>query len=70
MSKKIIFYGTPEIAAYQLEKLHKNNYNIVAVVTQPDKPKGRGHEMQFTPVKEVALKYMDIYPKIYLDHKV
>ena len=55
MSKKIIFYGTPEIAAYQLEKLHKNNYNIVAVVTQPDKPSGRGQKINYSPVKQYAL---------------
>ncbi len=55
MSKKIIFYGTPEIAAYQLENLHKNNYNIVAVVTQPDKPSGRGQKINYSPVKQYAL---------------
>jgi methionyl-tRNA formyltransferase len=54
-NKKIIFYGTPEIAAYQLEKLHKNNYNIVAVVTQPDKPSGRGQKINYSAVKQYAI---------------
>ena len=53
--KKIIFYGTPEIAAYQLEQLHKNNYNIIAVVTQPDKPSGRGQKINYSAVKQYAL---------------
>lgn len=54
-TKKIIFYGTPEIAAYQLEQLHKNNYNIIAVVTQPDKPSGRGQKINYSAVKQYAL---------------
>ncbi len=53
--KKIIFYGTPEIAVYQLEQLHKNNYNIIAVVTQPDKPSGRGQKINYSAVKQYAL---------------
>lgn len=54
-NKRIIFYGTPEIAAYQLQQLHKNNYNIVAVVTQPDKPSGRGQKINYSAVKQYAL---------------
>ena len=54
-NKKIIFYGTPEIAAYQLEQLHSNKYNIIAVVTQPDKPSGRGQKINYSPVKQYAL---------------
>lgn len=51
---KVVFFGTPDFAAYQLEYLKTNGVNIVAVVTAPDKPKGRGKKMQATPVKECA----------------
>ena len=54
---KIIFMGTPEFAVGALEALVKAGHQVALVVTQPDKPKGRGKEMQFTPVKECALKY-------------
>ena len=47
--------GTPEIAATVLKSVLASEHEVVAVVTQPDKPKGRGHEMAFPPVKEVAL---------------
>ena len=49
--------GTPDIAAVILERLIKEPYEIVLAVTQPDRPKGRGHEMAFSAVKETALKY-------------
>ena len=52
---KIIFMGTPDFAATSLEALINSNYNIQAVVTNTDKPKGRGMKMLYTPVKEVAL---------------
>ena len=52
---RAVFMGTPEIAATILSEVIKSEHEIVAVVTQPDKPKGRGHEMAFPPVKEVAL---------------
>ena len=52
---KIIFMGTPEFAVPSLQILHENGYEIVGVVTAPDKPKGRGKVMQGTPVKEYAL---------------
>jgi len=48
--------GTPEIAATVLKSVLASKHEVVAVVTQPDKPKGRGHEMAFPPVKEVALE--------------
>ena len=54
---KVIFMGTPDFSTGVLESIIKAGHEVTAVVTQPDKPKGRGHEMQFTPVKEVALKY-------------
>ena len=47
--------GTPEIAATVLKSVLASKHEVVAVVTQTDKPKGRGHEMAFPPVKEVAL---------------
>ena len=49
--------GTPDFAVPSLEILLKNNYRIAAVVTAPDKPRGRGQQVSFTPVKELALKY-------------
>lgn len=52
---KIVFMGTPDFAAKSLEELIKANYNIEAVVTNPDRPKGRGMKMLYTPVKEVAI---------------
>lgn len=54
---KIVFMGTPDFAVGALEALVEAGHEVVAVVTQPDKPKGRGKEMQKTPVKECALKY-------------
>ncbi len=52
---RIIFMGTPEFAVPSLGKLLKAGYNIVAVVTAPDKPAGRGMNMQQSAVKKVAL---------------
>ena len=52
---KIIFMGTPEFAVPSLEILLQH-HNVVAVVTQPDKPKGRGKKMAFSAVKERALQ--------------
>ncbi len=57
MSFKIVFYGTPEFAVASLEKLHKNNFNIAAVVTSPDKPAGRGQKLSISAVKEYAVKH-------------
>jgi len=54
---KIVFFGTPEFAVPSLEMLIKEGYEVAAVVTQPDKPKGRGNKMSEPPVKEFALKY-------------
>lgn len=53
---KIIFMGTPEFAVPSLKILIENNYNIPAVVTVPDKQKGRGQKISFSPVKEFALE--------------
>lgn len=49
--------GTPDFASASLEKLIEEKFDIAAVFTQPDKPKGRGMEMAFSPVKELALKH-------------
>ena len=54
---KIIFMGTPEFAVSTLEGLIKGGHEVVLVVTQPDKPKGRGGQMQLTPVKEAAISH-------------
>lgn len=53
--KKIVFMGTPEIAVPSLKALVENGFDIPLVITQPDKPKGRGQAMQYPPVKEYAL---------------
>lgn len=53
---KIVFMGTPEFAVPILEGLIQN-YNVRAVVTQPDRPVGRNGQVRFTPVKELASKY-------------
>lgn len=53
---KIIFMGTPDFAVGTLKSLLASEHEVTAVVTQPDKPKGRGKAMQFTPVKEVAVE--------------
>lgn len=54
---KIIFAGTPEFAVPSLQALLDANYEVCAVYTQPDRPAGRGRHEQFSPVKELALKY-------------
>ena len=51
---RIVFMGTPEFAVPSLQILHENGYDIVGVITAPDKPKGRGKKLQGTPVKEYA----------------
>lgn len=49
--------GTPDIAVTVLRSIIEKGHDVVAVVTQPDRPKGRGKEIQFPPVKELAVKY-------------
>lgn len=49
--------GTPDFAVPTLEALLQSEHEVIAVITQPDKPKGRGKAMQFPPVKQTALKY-------------
>lgn len=54
---RIIFMGTPELSVGTLEALVEAGHDVCLAVTQPDKPKGRGKEMQPTPVKETAVRY-------------
>ena len=54
---KIIFAGTPSFAASALEALLANNHDVVAVLTQPDRPAGRGMQLMPSPVKQVALQH-------------
>ncbi len=59
MTKKdlrIVYLGTPEFAAESLRALVEGGYNVVAVVTMPDKPAGRGHQVQYSDVKKYALE--------------
>ena len=52
---RIIYMGTPDFAVESLKRLVEGGYNVVAVITMPDKPAGRGHKIQYSPVKEYAL---------------
>ena len=54
---RIVFMGTPDFAAASLQKLLDEGFDVVGVFTQPDKPKGRGMELAFSPVKELALSH-------------
>lgn len=54
---RIIFMGTPDFSVPALKALVEAGHDVIAVITQPDKPKGRGKEVQMPPVKEQALEY-------------
>ncbi len=54
---KIVYMGTPDFAVAPLEAIIKAGHQVMAVVTQPDKQKGRGKEVQMTPVKTCAVQY-------------
>ena len=54
---RLVFMGTPVFAVPALKKLLENNERVMAVVTQPDRPKGRGQRLAHSPVKETALAY-------------
>jgi len=54
---RIVFMGTPDFASASLQKLIEEDFNVVGVFTQPDKPKGRGMEMSYSPVKQLALQH-------------
>jgi len=53
---RIVFMGTPDIAATCLKKIIADGFDVVGVYTQPDRPKNRGMKLAFSPVKEVALE--------------
>ena len=62
---KIVFMGTPDFAKESLEAIYNERYDIEAVVTNPDKPKGRGMKMIASPVKEFAIeKDLKIYQPV------
>ena len=54
---RVIFMGTPDFAVASLEEIIKAGHEVVLVVTQPDKPKGRGKSLAFPPVKECAVTH-------------
>lgn len=54
---KVVYMGTPDFAVGALEAIIKAGHEVTAVVTQPDRPKGRGKELQISPVKACAMKY-------------
>ena len=54
---RVVFMGTPDIAATCLKKIITDGFDVVGVYTQPDRPKGRGMKMVFPPVKEVAIAH-------------
>lgn len=59
---RVIFMGTPDFSVGTLQALIDAGHEVVLAVTQPDKPKGRGKAMQFTPVKETALEHgIEVY---------
>lgn len=53
---RVIFMGTPDFSVQTLQAIYEAGHEVCLVVTQPDKPKGRGHAMQYTPVKEYAVE--------------
>jgi len=54
--QRIIFMGTPDFAVPSLKVLHNSGHEVVLVVTQPDRPRGRGQKILFSPVKETAIE--------------
>ena len=54
---RIVYMGTPEFAVESLKQLIEHGYNVVGVLTMPDKPAGRGHKIRYSPVKEYALAH-------------
>ena len=54
---RIVYMGTPDFAVESLKVLHESGFNIVGVITMPDKPAGRGHKIQYSPVKQYALEH-------------
>lgn len=54
---RIVYMGTPDFAVESLRCLVEGEYNVVGVITMPDKPAGRGHKIQYSPVKQYALEH-------------
>ena len=54
---RVVFMGTPDIAATCLNRIMEDGFQVVGVYTQPDRPKGRGMKMVFSPVKELAIAH-------------
>ncbi|MHC5353494.1 methionyl-tRNA formyltransferase [Myroides sp. LJL115] len=54
---RILFMGTPDFAVGILDAIYQNNYNIVGVITAPDRPAGRGQKIKYSAVKEYALEH-------------
>ena len=58
---RVVFAGTPEFARAALERLHATRFEIPLVLTQPDRPAGRGMQLQASPVKQFALsQHIDV----------
>ena len=53
---RIVYMGTPDFAVEALRQLVEGGYSVVGVITMPDKPAGRGHKIQYSPVKQYALE--------------
>jgi len=53
---RIVFMGTPDFATYCLKHLVEENYNVVGVITAPDRPSGRGQKVSISSVKKYALE--------------
>lgn len=53
---RIVYMGTPDFAVESLRQLVEGGYNVVGVITMPDKPAGRGHKIQYSPVKQYAME--------------
>ena len=54
---KIVFWGTPDFAVESLKELINSKNEVIAVITQPDKPKGRGKKVLPPPVKKFAVEH-------------
>lgn len=61
---KIVFMDTPDFAIPSLKAIYQSNHDLIAVVTTPDKERGRGQKVTFTPVKQFAVE--TIFPYINL----
>ena len=67
----ILFMGTPDFAKESLESIYNAGYNIIGVVTNPDRPKGRGMKMIASPVKEYAVsKNIPIYQPLKVKNNI